>query len=416
MGSEWQTIKLSDVLGKSGYIRGPFGSALRRPELKSEGIPVYEQQHAIYNTRTFRFFIDEDKFNELSRFTVQENDLIISCSGTLGKVSLIRKDDPKGIISQALLILRPDTNIMTSKYLYYFISSFKGYHSLVSVSSGSVQVNIAKRSVIESIELLVPPVAEQRAIAAILGALDDKIELNTQMNETLEAMAQALFKSWFVDFEPFRDQGMQDSPLGPIPRGWRLGSVGEIAINERRGADPSTLPDDTPYIGLEHMPRGSIVLDAWESVANVTSNKFAFKRREILFGKLRPYFRKVGIAFIDGVCSSDILVIRPTATRWFSFLICQLSRKEFIDYTDAVSSGTKMPRVNWLEMAKYKLPLPVPEMAYMFDQHVRPLVDRMEANTLESRTLAAIRDILLLKLLSGEIRVKDTKKFVEGKR
>src|SRR5437764_13430606 len=100
----WRTVNLADVLGPKGYIRGPFGSALRRGELLTTGgIPVYEQQHAIYHSRKFRFFIGEQKHRELFRFTVRPNDLIISCSGTLGKVSLISASDPIGIISQALL-------------------------------------------------------------------------------------------------------------------------------------------------------------------------------------------------------------------------------------------------------------------------------------------------------------------------
>src|SRR5213080_22116 len=110
MAVEWRKARLGDVLGAKGYIRGPFGSALKRGELLAAGIPVYEQQHAINGTREFRFFIDEKKYAELSRFTVRPHDLIISCSGTLGRVSVIREGDPVGIISQALLILRPDTD------------------------------------------------------------------------------------------------------------------------------------------------------------------------------------------------------------------------------------------------------------------------------------------------------------------
>ncbi|HPG17826.1 MAG TPA: restriction endonuclease subunit S, partial [Opitutaceae bacterium] len=181
MAAEWRAAKLGEVLGSKGYIRGPFGSALKRGELLTAGIPVYEQQHAIYGTREFRFFIDDAKYQELARFTVQPNDLIISCSGTLGRVSVIREGDPVGIISQALLILRPDTQLIDPSFLYYVLSSPAGFHSMVSVSTGSVQVNIAKRSIIEDIDLQLPPLPEQKAIARILGTLDDKIELNRRM-------------------------------------------------------------------------------------------------------------------------------------------------------------------------------------------------------------------------------------------
>ena len=110
------SCKLKDIIQDKGYIRGPFGSALKRNEMKEVGIPVYEQQNAIYNHRDFRYFIDEEKYESLKRFTVKKDDLIISCSGTVGKVSIIKEDDPIGIISQALLILRPNTEIINPDF------------------------------------------------------------------------------------------------------------------------------------------------------------------------------------------------------------------------------------------------------------------------------------------------------------
>lgn len=118
--NEWNETILSEVLVDKGYIRGPFGSALKRGDMKEDGIPVYEQQHAIYNSREFRYYIDEQKFNEMKRFQVRKDDLIISCSGTVGKVSIIKDDDPNGIISQALLLLRVDTDKVLPLYLKYF--------------------------------------------------------------------------------------------------------------------------------------------------------------------------------------------------------------------------------------------------------------------------------------------------------
>lgn len=185
--AEWQKVILSDILQEKGYIRGPFGSALKRGDMKREGIPVYEQQHAIYNSRMFRFFIDSDKFEEMKRFQVQENDLIISCSGTVGKVSIIRNADPKGIISQALLLLRVDTDKISPLYLKYFFSSNEGYNAIISRSSGSVQVNIAKRSVIEQIPIYLPSLPIQNRIVSVLKSIDDKIEENEKINNNLAA-------------------------------------------------------------------------------------------------------------------------------------------------------------------------------------------------------------------------------------
>ena len=227
MTSDWKEYKLKDVLRENGYIRGPFGSALKRGELKNSGIPVYEQQHAIYNNRVFRFFIDDKKYAEMKRFSVETNDLLISCSGTVGKVTIIKETDPRGIISQALLTLRADNSIILPLYLKYFFESNEGYNSIISRSSGSVQVNIAKREVIENIPIKLPDLETQRKIARVLGAIDDKIELNNSINKNLEQQAQAIFKSWFIDFEPFG---------GTMPGDWKILKL-ENVCNISAGGD-----------------------------------------------------------------------------------------------------------------------------------------------------------------------------------
>ena len=185
MSLEWQDVVLKDVLSEKGYIRGPFGSALKRSEMKSEGIPVYEQQNAIYNNRSFRYYIDDDKYQSLKRFTTVTDDLIISCSGTVGKVSIIKENDPKGIISQALLTLRVNKELILPEFLKYFFSSYEGYNSLVSRSTGSVQVNISKRAVIEEIPLKLPPLDIQRNIVYYLQLIDAKIENCNSINKNL---------------------------------------------------------------------------------------------------------------------------------------------------------------------------------------------------------------------------------------
>ncbi len=314
------------------------------------------------------------------------------------------------------------------RFAYYLLKNL----DFSRFNSGSAQPSL-NRNFIPPMPIHVPPIEEQRAIASVLGALDDKIDLNRRMNETLEAMARSLFKSWFVDYDPARAKaggeqpwGMdaataalfpdafEDSDLGEIPQGWRAGSIADIAANRREGANPDELDRDTPYIGLEHMPRGSIALHEWETVEKVGSTKLVFSAGDILFGKLRPYFKKVGVAVVDGVCSSDILVVQPRLPEWFSLTVMQLSAQEFIDYTDSMSSGTKMPRVNWQDIARYKLPLPGEDIALAFDGLVRPSIERIRANIMESRTLVELRDTLLPKLLSGEVRVGTAEKMVEA--
>jgi type I restriction enzyme S subunit len=306
---------------------------------------------------------------------------------------------------------------------------------LKSLATGAAQQNLSG-TVIKSLRLPFPKIQEQRAIAHILGTLDDKIELNRRMSETLEAMARALFKAWFVDFEPVRAKmegrwrrgeslpglpahlydlfpaRLVDSELGEIPEGWEVGTLGRVVENPRRTVQPDEIEPSVPYIALEHMPRRCIALSEWGVAGAVQSNKFWFKRGDILFGKLRPYFHKVGVAPVNGVCSTDIIVLTPKGKRWFGFVLGHVSSTEFVEYTNAGATGTKMPRTSWVDMARYDLVLPPEPIAEAFTDLIQPVIERIIAGIHESRTLAALRDALLPKLISGELRVKDAEKFI----
>jgi type I restriction enzyme S subunit len=284
------------------------------------------------------------------------------------------------------------------------------------------------REAAHSITICLPSLPEQRAIAGVLSALDDKIELNRRMNATLEAMARALFRDWFVDFGPTRAK-MQGRPpyLAPEiwslfpdrldnegkPEGWEMGTLGDVAESPRRGVKPSEIPEDTPYIGLEHMPRRSIALSEWEGAGKVTSNKSAFRKGEFLFGKLRPYFHKVGVAPVDGICSTDIVVVRPKRKEWLAYTLACISSDDFVEFTNAASTGTKMPRTSWNAMSTYETCLGTEEVAAAFNHLVAPMIESIIANIHESRTLAQTRDLLLPRLMSGEIRVAEAEKIVE---
>ena len=159
------------------------------------------------------------------------------------------------------------------------------------------------------------------------------------------------------------------------------------------------------------MPRHRITLSEWGTANGIKSNKFEFKKGDILFGKLRPYFHKVGVAPVNGVCSTDILVIAPHDPEWFGFVLAHVSSDAFIEYTSVGSTGTRMPRTSWHDMARYEITIPSKQVAEAFTVWIRPLIDRLTALVHESRTLAAIRDALLPKLLSGEIRVGDAERL-----
>jgi type I restriction enzyme, S subunit len=315
------------------------------------------------------------------------------------------------------------------KFCYYWLKTL----DLAAYNSGSAVPSLNRNYIYEMPVRIPDNVTEQRAIAHILGTLDDKIELNRRMNETLEAMARALFKSWFVDFDPVRakmegrDPGLpkpladlfpdsfENSELGEIPKGWRVGSLRDVAEHLRRGVQPNEIQPTTPYIALEHIPRRCIALSEWEAADGLESNKFEFRKGEILFGKLRPYFHKVGVAPVDGVCSTDIVVVAPRTPEWFGFVLGHVSSNPFVVFTNASSTGTKMPRTSWGDMARYTVVIPPERIAGAFTARIQPSIERIIQGIHESHTLAALRDILLPKLISGELRVSNmTKRYCHG--
>ena len=435
MSNEWPLVSIDEIKAplENALSTGPFGSSISSRFFKDSGVPVIRGGNLSENIRIRLsddglVFLDQEKANEFKRCSVHEGDLIFTCWGTIGQVGLIDKRSKYSeyIISNKQMKLTPDTKIADSLFLYYVFSGpeFSDAAKSQSIGSSVPGFNFGQ---LKSLCFRLPPLQIQRRIAHVLGTLDDRIELNRRMNATLKAMARALFRSWFVDFDPVRAKvegrqpaGMdeataalfpdefEESELGEIPKGWSIGSLEQIAVNPRRGVLPGGFPSDTPYIGLEHMPRRSIGIGDWGSAIDVQSNKFSFKQGECLFGKLRPYFHKVCIAPVDSVCSTDILVITHQTKVWSSFILMLVSSDEFVDFTTSASTGTKMPRTSWEIMTRYPVVLPPENIASTFEAMTQAALNQIVRNIHESRTLAALRDAFLPRILSGELPVNAT--------
>jgi type I restriction enzyme S subunit len=396
----------------------------KSPRKTNQGIPLITAK-IVKNGRIDEptEFIDPANYDEWMRRGLPEvGDVLITTEAPLGEVAQVL--DARIALAQRLIALRGKKEVLDNTFLKFLLQSAYVQDELRSRSTGTTVLGIKQRE-LRRIDLPLPPLPEQRSIAGMLGSLDDKIELNRRMNHALESMARTIFETWFISFEPVKAKiagavefpGMPqevfnklpdqwaETKIGPVPMGWNVGSLGEVMEHPRRPADPSSMDPLTPYIGLEHMPKKSIALWDWGTVGNVTSNKHQFERGELLFGKLRPYFHKVGIAPIDGVCSTDVVVIRPHTREWFGFVLGHISSDAFVAYTSAASTGTKMPRTNWKDMSRFAVALPPVDLANTFSTIVEPNALRILAAVHESRVLAALRNALLPKLTSGELRV-----------
>jgi type I restriction enzyme S subunit len=365
-------------------------------------------------------------------YILQTGDLLVTMTDlskagdTLGYSAVVPDSDYLMLHNQRLGKVTAKNQGIDLGFIHWLLRDERYRAEVLGSATGST-VKHTSPGRIGAYRFRLPPLPEQRAIAGTLGVLDDKIELNRKMNATLEAMARALFRDWFVDFGPTRAKIEGRAPyLSPDlwsllsdrldaqgkPEGWEVGTLGAVAVARNEGVDPSAISPDTPYIGLEHMPRGSIALTEWEGAGKVSSNKAAFAAGDFLFGKLRPYFHKVGIAPVSGICSTDIVVVRPKSAKWSGFVIACISDEDFVAYTDKTSTGTKMPRTSWSIMAKYPVALPPADLAGAYNAIVAPMVDLIRANIHESRTLAQTRDLLLPRLMSGELRVAEAERLI----
>ena len=423
-------LRLRDVCTKIGSGATPRGG--KDVYLESGEVALIRSQN-VYNDRFERnglVFIGQEHSDQLSNVEVQGNDVLLNITGdSVARVCQVPADVLPARVNQHVAIIRPDSCRLDPRFLRFFLASPQMQAEMLALAAAGATRNALTKGMIESFEVPDLSVEVQRAIAALLGALEDKIELNRRINETLEAMARSIFKDWFVDFGPTYAKVEGRTPyLAPElwdlfpdalddddkPVGWKQGVLGDVANSPRRGVSPDDVAEDTPYIGLEHMPRRSVALTEWEGAGNVTSNKSAFRKGEFLFGKLRPYFHKVGLAPLDGICSTDIVIVSSRASDWAAFTLACLSSDEFVDYTDRTSTGTKMPRTSWTTMGQYKIWLPSDKVARAFQSLAQPLLDRLSANIHEARSLAQTRDLLLPKLMSGEIRLREAVKVVEA--
>jgi len=446
MGSEWQTINLADI---AENVSRPFDFSDRDYVMFINTGDVLEGR-----------FLHSDRESPKglpgqAKKRIETGDLLFSEIRPANKRFALVDFDPDGyVVSTKFMVIRRLTEEIDPKFFYIQITCNQTLHEFqrIAESRSGTFPQITFDS-ISYYPFTIPPLPEQKAIAHVLGALDDRIELNRRMNETLEGMAQALFKSWFVDFDPvidnalasgkeipaelsdraaaraalgdkrqplpteirtlFPDEFTDSTELGWIPKGWDIAQLSDIATNPRRGIHAENIKSGTPYIGLQDMPQKSIALSSWGQSDEVASSKFEFHRGEILFGKLRPYFHKVGIAPVDGVCSTDILIVLPKKDEWFSVVFGHVTSVAFIEYVTAASTGTKMPRTNWKDMGSYSVVLPDKSLAKILTEQFEQNIAKILFNIEQSRELAQLRDTLLPKLLSGELRIPEAQKMVE---
>ena len=337
------------------------------------------------------------------RVTPQAGDVVFTYEATLHRYAIV-PDGFRGCLGRRVALVRPDPDQVDSRYLLYFFLS-RGWRQVIesNVITGAT-VDRVPLERFPSFPAALPRLRIQQQIAGILSAYDDLIENNRRRMALLEEAARQLYREWFVRL---RFPGHEHTRItNGVPEGWEKKTLGALCEEVRESIKPNALEPDTPYIGLEHIPRRSISLSEWSAAETVISSKHRYLDGDILFGKIRPYFHKVGIAFTDGVCSSDAIVIRPFEERLLSIVLMTVSSDEFVaEASQAAREGSKMPRADWKLMKQYARCLPPDGLLDNFNAVIAPTVAQLKAFSFQNHKLRSARNLLLPRLMSGEIAV-----------
>lgn len=338
-----------------------------------------------------------------TRAVPQRNDLILAREAPAGNVAIIKSDEPY-CLGQRTVHIRVRESILDPMFLTYFLLAPKQQALLLKNQIG-VHVGHVNMRDIRKLPLLdLPSLKEQKKLASILSAYDDLIENNRRRIQLLEESARLLYKEWFVHL---RFPGHKHTKIiDGVPEGWERKPLGELCYQYKKTIKPSEVSPDTPYIGLGNMPRKSITLSKWETSEKVTSNKYIFQKGDILFGKIRPYFHKVGFALCNGITSSDSVVLRVQKKIYYCYVLAYVSSNIFIQLASKTCrEGAKMPRADWKYLEKHGVVVPSEMLLMEFSEQQSEILKQLKTLALYNQKLAQARDLLLPRLMNGEIEV-----------
>lgn len=383
MRLEEACLLIADCPHSTAPDEGQGFPLVRTPNV-GNGRLVFDKMHrvskAVYDARN-------------KRAKPQAGDLIYAREAPAGNVALITKGQ-EVCLGQRTVLLRPNPAIADSAFLTYYLLAPEQRHHLLGTATGATvtHVNIPE---IRGLEVTLPPLPVQRRSADILSSYDDLIENNRRRIAILEETARLAYRKWFDEVEQNKNA-----------------TLGDICYENRHGISPDEIASDMPYIGLEHMPRRSISLCEWDTVQEVTSTKLSFEAGDILFGKIRPYFHKVGIAFVDGVASSDAIVIKPLRPEWQAYVLMTVSSDSFVaTASQGMKEGSKMPRADWKQLLNYPVAIPDTATLTAFNRTLMPILEQLKILCFSIRNLAATRDMLLPRLMKENLGHEVSKFF-----
>ena len=450
--SEWRRYEVSALI-KAGALEIGDGYRAKNDELATSGLPFARAG----NIKDGFQFADADRFPEenlerIGNKISESDDVVFTSKGTVGRFAFVREDTPRFVYSPQLCFWRSrDHELIDPRFLFYWMSGREFFIQFKGVAGQTDMADYVSLRDQRSMHLTLPPLPEQRAIAHILGTLDDKIELNRRMNDTLEEMARALFKSWFIDFDPvhakaaLRNHTPNHSPLdwtverarayldrmdpsiaalfpdrfvnselGEIPAGWEVGKLEDMVDQLRDKENPLTSPS-TPFSHFSIPAYDEGQTPKQELGGSIKSTKTRVQPSVVLLSKLNPEIERVWLVDVSpddqAVCSTEFLVLRAKPPFHRSYVYCLLRTPLFRQQIQSLVTGTSKSHQRAPAEAILDLPIVLPSGTPIdsFEKVAENFLSRTMKCRSESRYLADLRDALLPKLISSELRVKSQK-------
>ena len=417
--SEWKESKLGEISLK--ITKGSTPTTLDS-EFSDKGIKFYRSE-CLTDSRIIdknkAKYISKETYDKMKRSQLFENDILFSMAGAyLGKTSIVMKDDIPANINQAVAIIRPDCESISYRYLYYYLNQKRVVEYVNNISSQSAQPNINLKQIGE-IPIKYPKLEEQEKIADVLSFLDYKIELNNEMNKTLEEMAQSIFKRWFVDFEflnedgqPYKSSGgeMVESELGMIPKGWKVTNIDDICMKVTSGGTPSRknkdyYDGDIIWIKTKEL-NDTFVFDSEEKISSIGLEKSSaklFPSKTVMIAMYGATVGKLGISstmitFNQATCG---MVVNTEACCYEYLYLHLINQREKLKN---LAIGSAQQNLSVSVIKEYNIIKPIKQVMEKFKNVINPIYDKIECNQNNIQNLKSLRDELLPKLMRNEIK------------
>ncbi len=397
----WDTIRFGDL-----YAEDSRNGLTKPSKVRGSGYKMINMGELFANDRIFDIPMElvPLKENEKKNAKVEKGDLLFARQSLVlegaGKCCIVMDVSPLTVFESHLIRVRLDnTKANPLFYYYYFKSPLSPMSTIVSQCA---QAGI-RGSDLQELDVSIPSLPVQNRIADILTKYDELIENNKKQIGLLEEAAQRLYKEWFVDLH---FPGYEDTEiLNGVPEKWRIGTLGEIAIDAGKRENKENRDNYNYYLPIDCLPKKSLSYQQMNDVSLAESSLVAFKPKDILFGAMRPYFHKVVVARDNGLTRSTCFVINSKDDDMRVFLTLLLFDTDTIDYATQISVGTTMPYVRWKDFVNMPVLIPSMEVCKNFNKIVEPMI--YKANRLADGIIkiGEARDRLLPKLMSGEIEL-----------